>query len=145
MIWFVDGTIYDVKFSITTLNTFTDGSKLSVDAASALTSAVNMLLVTELAGIAEKDSYIPNVDNTQFIFDGAFCENTTACSGAWKDGTGSGGSLADNGSVGFAYEEAADFTAIGTVSVPEPLSLGLFGTGLAALFLLRRRSKTLVA
>lgn len=78
----VDGTIYNVTFSTTTLNSFTLGTTLSKDAGSALAAALNTLLVTELANIADENDLL-DVDSVVITagllteWGGASC---TACS-----------------------------------------------------------------
>jgi hypothetical protein len=127
----VDGTTYDVMFSLTTLNTFSQGSTLSMDAETALASALNSLSVTEL-GNTNSITYLLDVDNSLAMFDAAeYCQES--CPTSWTyDSSGS----AAFGVAGPHYTEAADFTA-----VPEPATLAVFGAGLLGLgFIYRRRS-----
>jgi hypothetical protein len=122
----VDGTTYNVTFSTTTLNSFTDGSTLSIDATNALAAALNTLGVTELDGQTGTD-YLLDVDNSLAFFNGA------SCSGQLTDGcrTGNWGFSIDSNkqfkSFLGTYTEAADFTP-----VPEPGTVGLFGMALLA-------------
>ncbi|HEX4080719.1 MAG TPA: PEP-CTERM sorting domain-containing protein [Rhizomicrobium sp.] len=121
----VDGTTYNVTFSLTTLNTFTYGTSLSMDAASALAAALTASNVTELGG-QTADVYKLDVDNQLNNFDVAYCPVIPSCQ-TWSHAFGTGGQLGYNGIL---YTEAADFTP---VSVPEPGTLGLFGVALLAL------------
>jgi hypothetical protein len=129
----VDGTTYDVTFSLTNLNTFSQGSTLSMDAETALASALNNLSVTEL-GNTNSITYLLDVDNSLAMFDAAeYCQLYCTINGSWvSDSSGS----AAFGVAGPHYTEAADFTA-----VPEPATLALFGAGLLSLgFIYRRRA-----
>jgi hypothetical protein len=97
-------------------------------------------LVIELGNNATvTEAYQLDVDNTVGFFDAAYC--SVACTaGTWGQVTSGAASLGTiTTPVGTTiYTEAADFTAV-PISIPEPMTLGLFGTGLAALFMLRRR------
>ena len=143
----VDGTTYNVTFSTTTLNTFTESSPLSVDAASALTAALNTLSVTELASTPVSTEYALDVDNSSTSFDAAVClvsgNSSAPCAvGAWGSGSvGSGAGLGLSGDNSLDFE-AADFsTASTTTGVPEPLTFTLFGAGLAGIGAMRRKKK----
>lgn len=138
----VDGTTYDVAFNTTTLNSFTQGSTLSTDAANALTTALNTLGVTALGGGPSGDAaFYLAIDDTLSPTDGVFCSTTftSSCTGPWLSvpydgivqitGLGSHGLVAVGGGVAF-YTEAADFTA-----VPIPASIWLILSGLAGLSL----------
>jgi|SRR5690242_20548012 len=143
----VDGTIYDVTFNTTTLNTFTQGTTLSIDAATALAAALNTLSVTQLnnEGGLGFGVYSLDVDNSLGPYDMAFlCNNICGSNPQWAEDTHSTVSalgLTNFGQFGNSYIEAADFTEVGTVGVPEPLTLSLFGAGLAGAVAMRRRKK----
>lgn len=141
----VDGTIYNVTFSLTTFNSFAAGSTLSVDAMNALVSALNTLSVTELNNF---------VDPRPFAFDYIVDVDTSSSSTSdilFDSGTGWIGVAGSTGvpPLGYTastrlefpdiYVEAADFTAVGAVGVPEPLTLSLFGAGLIGAAAMRRR------
>ena len=140
----VDNTIYDVTFSLTTLNTFTYRSALSIDAVNALANALNTLSVTELNNFSKLglSQYALDVDNSTSPNDEAGCFGC-AKAGEWLgETTGGDGSGLGLDTGGEEFLEAADFTAVGTVSaVPEPLTLSLFGAGLAGAIAMRRRKK----
>jgi len=144
----VDGTIYDVTFNITTLNSFTAGTTLSIDAATALADALNSLSVTELNNTSAT-FYLLDVDNSLSGYDSALmCSNGQACPGNvgnWHEASSeSSPNLGLSGTpISFTdeYVEAADFTEVGTVGVPEPLTLSLFGAGLVGAAAMRRRKK----
>src|ERR1051326_6453871 len=78
----VDGTIYNVTFSTTTLNTFTAGTTLSVDAATALKDALNTLGVIAFFTGEESDDLI-DVDNSLVNFDAAF--RCVSCQTPWAE------------------------------------------------------------
>src|ERR1700683_3170868 len=87
----VDGTTYDVAFSTTTLNSFTQGSTLSTDAANALTTALNNLGVTALAGgPSERNGFFLAVDNNVHNTDGAGCDTDSdaRCASPWFEFSG---------------------------------------------------------
>ncbi len=139
----VDGTTYNVTFTTdpTKLNTFVHGTALSSDANAALANALNALGVTELGPTVTPEGYLADVDNSLSLFQGPACfgffdsfVNIPCPANGWLT-TDDGGSwtLGNNGSE---YVVAADFT-----TVPEPLSLTLFGTGLAGVIAMRRRRK----
>lgn len=140
----VDGTTYDVMFSLTTLKSpFTAFTTASSDAAIALASALNQLLVTGLGNATVTDGYAVDVDNNPLnsasSFDAAFC-GVPCTAGTWGQVTSAANNLgtSTSGLGTTIYTEAADFSAV-PLSVSEPMTLGLFGTGLIALFVLRRR------
>jgi hypothetical protein len=137
----VDGTTYNVTFSLTTLNTFTYSTSLSFDARTALVDALNSLNVTGLGGASPTYSFGLDLDNTVTgTFDAAGCF-VTCSAGAWFDGVGGPDNL---GYTYFGdlsvYVQAADFTAVtdaGGGGVPEPamwamLLAGFFGIGAMA-------------
>jgi hypothetical protein len=137
----VDGTIYNVTFSTTTLNTFTAGTTLSIDAGTALASALTALSVTQL-GSGTTVFYILDVDNTLTNFDGpSLCTSGCGVNPPWIEASGRvAGCLCTDGFFPFSSTtEAADFTEVGTVGVPEPITLALFGAGLAGAVATRRR------
>jgi len=136
----VDGTTYDVTFSLFTLNTFTQASTLSTDATNALDSALNALSVTELGEAAGDTFYFLDVDNSLSSWEGPRCG--PACANWILASNGGTFVLGQSSSFGGSYIEAADFKAVGTSSVPEPLTLSLFGAGVAgAAAAMRRRRK----
>lgn len=143
----VDGTIYNVTFSTTTLNTFTEGSTLSIDAAASLASALNSLSVTQLnnEGGLGFGFYTLDVDNSLSPFDFAgLCNSGCGLNPQWVTSTYTGFPIS-LGVVFFGqpnqYFEAADFTEVGTVAAPEPLTLSLVGAGLVGAAAMRRRKK----
>ena len=133
----VDGTIYNVTFSTTTLNTFTAGTTLSVDAATALKDALNTLGVIAFFTGEESDDLI-DVDNSLVNFDAAF--RCVSCQTPWAE-LGGQNVLNLGFNQGALYTEAADFTEVGTVGVPEPITLSLFGAGLVGAIVMRRRKR----
>ena len=139
----VDGTIYNVTFSTTTLNTFTPGTTLSIDAGTALASALTTLSVTALNN-GGTVFYILDVDNTLTNYDGpSLCTNACGVNPPWIEAEGR--VTAVLGPIGFfpfsVTTEAADFTAVGTVAAPEPLTLSLFGVGLVGAAAMGRRKR----
>jgi hypothetical protein len=151
----VDGTIYDVTFSTTTLNSFTPGSTLSLDASSALASALNALSVTELGNFSPTVQYLIDVDNvlTTIIpaqWDGVGCLTitVTTCTGTtdsfahdWQVSSAQGTWSLGANFTNVYYVEAADFTPVGTApatGVPEPFTLSFFGVGLLGVAAMRR-------
>ncbi len=139
----VDGTTYDVTFSLTTLNSFIQGTTLSVDAESALVSALNALSVTGLGNATPSVDYLIDVDNSLGAFQGPLCLNIPSCAvGDWAtslDILFPGLGLIINGTI---YLEAADFSEVPTTGVPEPFTLSLFGAGLLGMAAMRRRKKS---
>lgn len=143
----VDGTTYNVTFSTTTLNSFTPGTTLSTDAAAALADALNSLSVTALDQ-QPVSLFVIDVDNSLTNFDDAnYC--LPQCSGKlstqWISSTFGSASLGYNlgglfGGNDF-YVEAADFSAVSTSGVPEPLTLSLFGAGLIGGVAMRRKKR----
>ena len=132
----VDGTTYNVTFSLTTLNTFTFNTAFSNDADLALTSAINSLAITQLNN-TPSTAYFVDIDNSLVQFQDPFCLTSggSCTAGNWTEGSEHcfiGCVLGSNGTAGFI--EAGDF-----VPVPEPLTLSLFGTGLAGAIAMRRR------
>jgi len=146
----VDGTTYNVTFSTTTLNTFTQGTTLSTDATAALVAAVNSLNVTGLGGASPTQAYVLDVDNTVTFFDNATCF-VTCNAGGWVIAFGFNLTLGDFSSPSWGdhafYTEAADFTPVG---VPEPaiwsmLLTGFFGIGAMARHMRRVVSRAALA
>jgi len=134
----VDGTTYNVTFSTTALNSFVEGSSVSIDARQALAAALNSLSVTGPGNSSAQSAYVIDIDNSLSSFDGPFCDTTPTPCGAplniWEAG---GGTLPNLGSSALFFSEAADFTVVGTV--PEALTLSLFGAGLVGAVAMRRR------
>jgi hypothetical protein len=138
----VDGTTYNVTFSTTTLNTFTQGSTLSNDAQTALESALNALSVTALGNASPSLYYELDVDNSLTMWNAVDCAVTCAA-GQWGGALNGGGfSLGLNDAETY-YVEASDFTPVQTTTtgVPEPFTLSLFGAGLIGAGAMRRRMK----
>jgi hypothetical protein len=136
----VDGTTYNVTFSTTTLNTFTQGSAQSSDAEAALVSALNAFSVTELGNTVVDTYYLVDVDNSLTSWDGPGCA-VTCSAGEWAGTTNGGGfSLGGNDED---YLVASDFTPVQstTTGVPEPFTLSLFGAGLIGAGAMRRLKK----
>ena len=136
----VDGTTYNVTFSITTLNSFTQGTVQSIDAAIALSAALNSLGVVELGDQGNQATgYFIGVDNTLSPLDIAQCNTAggSTCVAPWFYNITGGVPLGEQ-NLGFnnIYLEAADFSA-----VPEPLTLSLFGAGLVGAVAMRRRKQ----
>jgi len=135
----VDSAIYDVTFSTTTLNSFTKGSTLSLDADTALAAALNALSVTGLGNFTASGTYGLVIDNSLSSFDAPAC--TAPClSGDWFASFGSGFTSLGSSSGGFFYLQAADFSAVSTTGVPEPFTLSFFGAGLLGAAAMRRRN-----
>ena len=144
------GTTYNVSFSTTTLNSFTQGSTLSVDAANALSTALVSLGVTALRnGPLELNGYFLAVDATLDNTDGPRCyTNVTlgGCSSPWGaayalSSLSLGQTLCGTGSDLTCYVEAADFAP-----VPVPAAIWLILSGLAGLGLTGwRRGQTAAA
>lgn len=144
----VDGTTYDVTFSTTTLNSFTQGTTLSNDAASALNSTG----VVGLGGVNENVGFVLDVDsNISGIFDLAACFRTdnsspgTCDTGSWSSGFGAGFGLgqypgADITNLTEYYVMAADFS-VEAIPTPEPFTLSVFGAGIAGAVAMRRRKR----
>lgn len=132
----VDGTTYNVRFSLTTLNTFTFNTTLSNDADLALASALNTFSVTQFDSTPSTE-YLIDLDNSLVQFQDAGCLTAAgSCTvGSWTQASDHcfiSCVLGDNGTAGFI--EAADFTP-----VPEPLTLSIFAAGLAGAAAMRRR------
>jgi hypothetical protein len=124
----VDGTTYDVAFSITTLNTFTQGTTQSTESEISLANALNNLGVTALGG-ATAGIYFIDVDMTvgTKLFDADYCKgDVVGCTaGTWLPSTFVDLSLGNNSQY---YLAAADFAP-----VPVPASIWLILSGLAGL------------
>jgi hypothetical protein len=145
----VNGTTYDVTFSTTTLNSFTQGSTLSTNATSALSTALNALGVTMLGDftLTGDGAYTLDVDDNLTHWDGADCLLIAGSCFNWFSVTASGPPNYFNLGPylgGLGYIQAAIFTAAPVAGVPEPLTISLFGVGLVALFVLRRRQATTI-
>jgi hypothetical protein len=153
----VDGTTYNVVFSTTIFNSpdfaqFQPGSALSVAAAASLAAALTSLRVTELADVPVLGGGINifAVDNQFGPNDGALCTFDHApsiCSEAiWESVPSHALDITSISNFGpviqvdhvAGWSEAALFTTK-NVAVPEPTTLGLFGLGLVAAWVSRRR------
>jgi hypothetical protein len=64
----VDGTTYNVTFSTTILNSFVEGSSVSIDANQALAAALNSLSVTGLGNSSAQSAYVIDIDNSLSSF-----------------------------------------------------------------------------
>jgi hypothetical protein len=121
----VGGATYNVTFSLT-LNSFTEGSTLSTEAASALSTALATLKVTALNGQTGYDYSSLDVDNTTSYFDAVIHEGKGTTT--WFSSTERSFPLGCNG-IATTCVEAADFVQ---VDVPEPGTVSLFGVALLA-------------
>ena len=130
----VDGTTYNVAFSITTFNTFTVGTTLSRDASQALATALNGFgVVTLAAQPAELEGYGLELDFSGTVQDYASCTVITegpCAKGVWTTEELSQKRLGQDSLLAtpLTYVEAADFTP-----VPVPASIWLILSGLAGL------------
>jgi hypothetical protein len=134
----VDGTTYNVTFSLTTLNSFTYSSKLSVDANAALVDALNALSVTGLDNAAPLSGFVLDVDNSFSLFNSSGCLLVGFC---WVQAFGANFTnfgYQDGDDFHLYFLEAADFTAAHPTGVPEPFTLSLFGVGLLGAAAMRK-------
>ncbi|HEY1613809.1 MAG TPA: PEP-CTERM sorting domain-containing protein [Rhizomicrobium sp.] len=131
----VDGKTYNVTFSLTNLNSFTEGTTISIDADTALTAALNTFKVTALDGHTGNGYYDLNVDNSTSNFDTSVLD---AGKLPWRKASCCFGFSLPLGCSSSPCVEAADFTP---ADVPEPGTIGLFGAALLALGVLGLRRK----
>ena len=126
-----------MAFSTTTLNTFTQGTTLSTDSATALASALNTFGVIALgAQPYELDRFVISVDDKiSALYDAADCYagGGMCATGGWatqiRTGPNTLGQFSLFG-VPFYYIAAADFTP---APVPVPAAVWLILSGLAGL------------
>lgn len=162
----VDGTLYNVTFSTTTINSplytqFTFGSQTSLDATTALAAALTSLGVTEFGGVPPPvgGGVILGVDNTLGWNDAAGCfhepvphpEEAPCSEGLWR-GPFSGFPINSTNDLGFLPTNGpgsgTPLSFFGTAlfapatSVPEPTTLSLLALGLAGAGFVRRRKKS---
>ena len=171
----VDGTTYDVTFSIKSYNalfpllsppTFEGNSTGAKDASNALAAALLAANVTSLDSpgtdcitFAAYCTIITPYNLTGSTLEGPYVLSYDAAKDNAPNGVfdWTGGIAGEDTNTNLTqgqiftgenrYHEYAVYSVVGasSLTVPEPLTLGLFGTGLGALFMLRRRANRQVS